>query len=96
LVNHIFNLNIFKYILIFFFFFRKYGQEIAELILLGVTIECKVYEESATINALVESGEMVYPCSKKVILLMKMVCISLMPSLKVAFAYNKWVWPENL
>jgi hypothetical protein len=74
----------------------KYGQEIAELILLGVTIECKVYEESATINALVESGEMVYPCSKKVILLMKMVCISLMPSLKVAFAYNKWVWPENL
>ncbi|KAM3684567.1 hypothetical protein ACJW31_11G053600 [Castanea mollissima] len=50
----------------------KYGQEIAELVLLGVTIECKLFEESATINALVESGEMVCPCSKKVILLIKM------------------------
>ncbi|KAG2700491.1 hypothetical protein I3760_06G000100 [Carya illinoinensis] len=45
---------------------------VADLFLHGVTIECKLCKECATITAIVESGEMVYPCSKKVILLMKM------------------------
>ncbi|XP_059429987.1 uncharacterized protein LOC132163636 isoform X3 [Corylus avellana] len=49
----------------------KYGQEIAELCLHRVIIECKLYKESASIIALVQSGEMVHPCTKKVILLMK-------------------------
>nr|XP_011467498.1 PREDICTED: uncharacterized protein LOC101298156 [Fragaria vesca subsp. vesca] len=46
----------------------KYGQEIAELMLNGVTVECKFREESAAIVAIVKSGEMVYPCNKKIIL----------------------------
>ncbi|XP_062008854.1 uncharacterized protein LOC133725578 isoform X1 [Rosa rugosa] len=46
----------------------KYGQEIAELMLNGVTTECKFREESAAIVAIVNSGQMVYPCNKKVIL----------------------------
>ncbi|XP_050382411.1 uncharacterized protein LOC126799284 isoform X2 [Argentina anserina] len=46
----------------------KYGQEISELMLNGVTIECKFREESAAVVAIVKSGEMVYPCNKKIIL----------------------------
>ncbi|ONI15169.1 hypothetical protein PRUPE_3G028500 [Prunus persica] len=49
----------------------KYGQEIAELMLNGVIVECKFWEESATIVTTVNSGQMVYPCSKKVILHMR-------------------------
>lgn len=51
-----------------FTLFRKYGQEISETMLNGVIIECKFWEESATIFSVVQSGQMVYPCSKKVIL----------------------------
>ncbi|KAM1717129.1 hypothetical protein COP2_025269 [Malus domestica] len=49
----------------------KYGQEISETMLNGVIIECKFWEESATIFSVVQSGQMVYPCSKKVILQMR-------------------------
>ncbi|BFG24048.1 hypothetical protein CerSpe_103220 [Prunus speciosa] len=49
----------------------KYGQEIAELMLNGVIVECKFWEESATIVTTVNSGQMVYPCSKKVVLHMR-------------------------
>ncbi|KAJ9680062.1 hypothetical protein PVL29_019367 [Vitis rotundifolia] len=44
-------------------------REIADLVFNGVTIESKLCEESATIIASVNSVEMVYPCSKKFILL---------------------------
>lgn len=57
-----------------FTLFRKYGQEISETMLNGVIIECKFWEESATIFSVVQSGQMVYPCSKKVILQMRQVC----------------------
>lgn len=44
-------------------------REIADLVFNGVTIKSKLCEESATIIASVNSVEMVYPCSKKFILL---------------------------
>jgi hypothetical protein len=71
--NLLVNLHIFNYIV--FHTSRKYGQEIAELCLHRVIIECKLYKESATIIALVQSGEMVHPCTEKVILLTKTVCL---------------------
>lgn len=47
----------------------KYNQEIAMLTFTGVAIETRVWEESTSIIAVVESAEMVYPCTKQVILL---------------------------
>lgn len=48
--------------------FRKYNQEIADLILNDAIIECKLWEESATIICCINSGQMLYPCIKKAIL----------------------------
>ena len=57
------------------FCFRKYSQEIAQLVLNGSIIECKVWEDSATIVTSINSGEMFCPCNKKLILHMARVCI---------------------
>ncbi|KAF3432303.1 hypothetical protein FNV43_RR27043 [Rhamnella rubrinervis] len=46
----------------------KYNQEIAKLILNDAIIECKLWEESATIICCINSGQMLYPCIKKAIL----------------------------
>lgn len=59
----------------FVLFFRKYYQEIADLILNDAIIECKLWDESATIVCCINSGRMHYPCSKKHILCIGRVCI---------------------
>ncbi|KAL5574177.1 hypothetical protein UlMin_023774 [Ulmus minor] len=46
----------------------KYSQEIAQLVLNGSIIECRVWEDSATIVTSINSGEMFCPCNKKLIL----------------------------
>ncbi|KAI7990467.1 putative vacuolar protein sorting-associated protein 13C [Camellia lanceoleosa] len=47
----------------------KCARAIAELIFDGMFIECKLWEESAVITALVNSGRMINPCNKQAILL---------------------------
>lgn len=59
----------------FAFISRELDREIADLVFNGVTIKSKLCEESATIIASVNSVEMVYPCSKKFILLVGRVSI---------------------
>ncbi|EXB26144.1 Putative vacuolar protein sorting-associated protein 13C [Morus notabilis] len=49
----------------------KYNREIAQLILCGSTIECKLGEESASLVTTINSVEMLYPCNRKVVLHMK-------------------------
>lgn len=56
-------------------FSRKSGRVIAELILEGIFVECKIWEESAVITASVDSVQMLNPLNKQVTLLMRRVCI---------------------
>ncbi|XP_058197048.1 uncharacterized protein LOC131313017 isoform X3 [Rhododendron vialii] len=46
----------------------NFGRAIAELIFEGVFIECKLWDESAVITCLVNSGRMINPCTKQDIL----------------------------
>uniref|UniRef100_A0A803PHY5 Vacuolar protein sorting-associated protein n=1 Tax=Cannabis sativa TaxID=3483 RepID=A0A803PHY5_CANSA len=49
----------------------KCGKEIAQLVLSGLIIECKLWENSATIVTIINSGEMFCPSNKKVLVHMK-------------------------
>lgn len=65
----------------------KLNREAAELIFNEVVIEHKQCEESATVIAIVNSMQMVYPCQKKAILLMerKSVLDTEQPSVSMQF-----------
>lgn len=58
-----------------YLFFRYSCQEIAKVDLSGGIIECKIWEESATIDVIVNSGKMVYPRDGKDIVKLAGVCI---------------------
>ncbi|XP_062110985.1 uncharacterized protein LOC133822610 isoform X2 [Humulus lupulus] len=51
----------------------KCGKEIAQLVLSELIIECKLWENSATIVTIINSGEMFCPSNKKVLVHMKTV-----------------------
>lgn len=55
-------------------FSRKRNQEIAQFVLAGSVIECKLWENSVTIVTAINSGEIIYPSTKKVVLQMRRVC----------------------
>jgi len=59
----------------FFFFYRSYSKKIADLIFNELVIECKLWEELATVVCHFRSGEMFDPCNKRVILQIGRVCI---------------------
>ncbi|KAE9461490.1 hypothetical protein C3L33_06604, partial [Rhododendron williamsianum] len=46
----------------------NFGRAVAELIFEGMFIECKLWDESAVITCLVNSGRMINPCTKQDIL----------------------------
>lgn len=80
----------FIFLLVFFFslnyfFWRKYNQEFAQLVLLGSTIECKLWEKSATLVTSINSVKMLYPFNKKVVLHMKRVCTFSISDLSLSF-----------
>lgn len=49
----------------------NFGRAIAELIFEGMFIECKLWDESALITCLVNSGRMINPCTKQDILVIR-------------------------
>lgn len=57
------------------FFNRSYSKKIADLIFNELIIECKLWEELATVVCHFRSGEMFDPCNKRVILQIGRVCI---------------------
>ncbi|KAL6965673.1 hypothetical protein U1Q18_036727, partial [Sarracenia purpurea var. burkii] len=54
---------------------RNIGRAIAELTFEGIFIECKLWDESAVITALVRSGKIFNPCKRRDILLMGMAVV---------------------
>ncbi|XP_031736163.1 uncharacterized protein LOC101204937 isoform X2 [Cucumis sativus] len=51
---------------------KKYGQEIAKMIFIKTMVECKIWVESATINIVVNSIEMLNPLNQRVLIFLKM------------------------
>ncbi|XP_038879510.1 uncharacterized protein LOC120071354 isoform X2 [Benincasa hispida] len=51
---------------------KKYGQEVAKMIFMKTMVECKIWVESATINILVNSVEMVNPLNQRVLIFLRM------------------------
>ncbi|XP_022960657.1 uncharacterized protein LOC111461381 isoform X1 [Cucurbita moschata] len=50
----------------------KYGQEVAKMIFIKTMVECNIWVESATINLLVNSIEMVNPLNQRVLIFLRM------------------------